>query len=57
MFDLLGDMARGVGRLVGSVVALPVAVVAESLNLTTEMVEEAINAGCETYEEIRDYFE
>lgn len=60
MFDLLGDMARGLGKVVGTatgvVIGLPLSVISETLGLTTEMVEEAMDAGCETYEEINDFW-
>ena len=60
MFDLLGDMAKGIGKVIGTatglVVGLPLSVVAETLGFTTKMVKEAMDAGCETYEEIRDFW-
>jgi len=61
MFDFLGDMARGVGNIigvaVGSVVGISSVVIATTLGITSEMVDEAREAGCETYEEIRDFFD
>lgn len=61
MFDFLDDMARGAGRIigvaVGSVVGISSVVIAGALGITTEMVDEAREAGCETYDEIRDFFE
>lgn len=57
IFGFLGDIAKGVGSIVGSIVAIPVAIVAETLGITVEMVKEAKEAGCETYEEIRDFFD
>ncbi len=61
MFDLLGDMAKGIGKIVGTatglVVGIPLKVISEALGFTTEMVKEAIDAGCETYEEIKDFWE
>jgi len=59
MFDFLGDLAKGVGKIVGTatglVIGLPLSVVAEALGITAAMVKEAMDAGCETYEEIRRY--
>jgi len=61
MFDLLDDMARGLGRIagiaIGSVVGISSVVIANTLGITVAMVEEAKEAGCETYEEIREFFE
>jgi hypothetical protein len=59
MFDLLGEMAKGIGKVVGTVtglvVGVPLAVIAETLGLTTKMVKEAMDAGWETYEEIKNF--
>lgn len=61
MFDFLGDLARGAGKLVGvtvgSVLGLSSVVIATTLGITIEMVDEARAAGCETYEEIREFFD
>lgn len=60
MFDFLGDMAKGVGRVVGTatglVVGIPIQVIAKALGLTAEMVKEAMDSGCETYEEIKEFW-
>lgn len=60
MFDFLGDMARGVGRVIGTatgvIIGVPISVISETLGITVEMVKEAKDSGCETYEEIRDYW-
>lgn len=60
MFDLLGDMAKGFGKIIGTatglVIGLPLSVIAETLGFTTEMVKEAMDAGCETYEEIKEFW-
>ena len=59
MFDLLGDLAKGVGKIVGAatgiVVGLPLTLIAETLGITVKMVKEAMDAGCETYEEIKNF--
>lgn len=61
MFDLLGDLANGLGKIVGTVTGsvigwLSASVVAGALGITVDMVKEATDAGCTTYEEIRDFF-
>ncbi|WP_417444635.1 hypothetical protein [Joostella sp.] len=59
MFGFISDLAKGIGEVVGTVtgiiVGVPLAVIAETLNITIDMVKEAKDAGCETYEEIRKY--
>ena len=37
--------------------AIPVAVIAETLGITKTMVQKALDAGCTTYEEIREFCE
>ena len=58
--DLLSDIAKGVGSIVGTVVGpivgVSVDVIAGALNITTDMVKAAKDAGCESYEEIRDFY-
>jgi len=55
MFGFLNDLAKAAGTVVGAVVGLPLAVIAEALGMTAEMVKEAMDSGCKTYEEIRKY--
>ena len=55
VFGIIRDIAGGVGEIVGSVVAIPTAIVAETLSIPVEMVKKAKEAGCETYQEIRDF--
>lgn len=61
MFDFLDDMARGVGKVIGvamgSVIGVSSVIIATTLGITSDMVDEAREAGCETYEEIRDFFD
>lgn len=52
MFDFIG---KAIGAVVGSVLGLGVAVVAEALDITESAAKEAMDAGCETYDEIRDF--
>jgi len=56
MLDFLKDIAKAAGSVAGVIIGIPIAVIAETLGITAEMVKEAKNAGCETYEEIRDYW-
>lgn len=60
MFDFLDDMAEGLGKILGTatglVIGIPVHVIAATLGITVTMVKEAMSAGCETYEEIRDFW-
>jgi hypothetical protein len=53
-FDELGKV---IGTVTGGILSIPIIVIAETLNITKEMVIEAKNAGCETYEEIKEFFE
>lgn len=60
MFGLLGDLAKGVGNIVGTItgtiIGVSTAVIAETLGITISMVEKAKEAGCESYEEIRNFY-
>lgn len=60
MFGFIKETIKGVANLAGSItgtiLAIPLAVVAETLDITVNMVKEAKDAGCETYEEVRRYF-
>lgn len=59
MFDFLNDMVRGAGKMIGTVtgtvLGVPLIVIAEALGMTTAMVKEAMDSGCKTYEEIRNF--
>lgn len=57
MFSILRDIGKMAGEIVGSVIAVPVAVIAETLSIPVAAVKEAMESGCETYEEIREYFD
>jgi len=60
MFDILGDIAKGVGQIVGTasgvILGVPLLTISKTLGITVDMVKEAKDAGCETYEEIKDFF-
>jgi hypothetical protein len=55
MFGLLNDMAETLGEAIGSVAAVPAALIAETLGVSATLVKSAKKAGCETTEEIRDW--
>ncbi len=52
LFDVAGKV---VGATVGTVIGLSAAVVAPVLGITISMAQSAIDAGCTTYDEIRDF--
>ena len=54
---ILDGLGKLVGTVVGTVVGVPLAVVGKALGITANMVKEAKDAGCETYEEIKDFFD
>lgn len=53
MFKELGNF---IGTLTGAVLGVPLAIIAETLQIPIEAVKAAKEAGCETYEEIREFF-
>lgn len=55
--DITGGLGKLIGTVVGTVVGVPLAIVAKTLGITVDMVEKAKDAGCETYEEIKDFFD
>jgi hypothetical protein len=61
MFDFLDDLAKGVGNIigtaVGSIAGISSVIIGTTLGITVDMVDEAINNGCTTYEEIKNYVE
>lgn len=52
MFKVLGEL---IGGTVGLVLGMSAAAIAEVLELPVAMVKEAREAGCKTYEEIREF--
>lgn len=52
LFDEIGSLF---GRVVGTAAGLALAPLAIVLDVTEEMVKEAIDAGCETVEEIKEF--
>lgn len=61
IFDLIKETAKLAGTIVGTVtgpiIGLTVKIIAETLNITEAMVQEAKRAGCESYEDIKEFFE
>lgn len=59
MFGILEDVAKGVGSVIGtvtgSVLGLSVSVISGALGITQSMAKEALDSGCKTYEEIKDF--
>lgn len=57
----LGDLAKGLGSIIGAatglVIGLPVKVIATTLGITADMVKKALNAGCESYEDIKKFYD
>lgn len=53
MFNLIGDLVGAAGNLVGSVVGLSVGVLAEALSIPARFIQEALDAGCESQEDVR----
>lgn len=55
MFGLIKDIAGFAGIVIGSVLGIPIAIIAKTLDITVESAKEAVDAGCTTYDEIREY--
>ena len=53
--DVVGSVASVAGAITGSVLGLSVGLISATLGITETMVREATNAGCKTYEEIKDF--
>ena len=57
MFGILKDIASIAGEITGNIIAIPTAIVAGTLSIPVAAVKAAKEAGCETYEEIREFFD
>jgi hypothetical protein len=55
VFGILKDMANIAGEVVGTVAGVPLALIAETLEVPLEFVKSAKDAGCETVDEIREW--
>lgn len=54
---MLGDIFGFVGRVVGTVCGVAIAPIAIALNVSTELVAEAVKAGCRTQKEVQEWIE
>jgi len=55
--DILKGAVGIVASVTGSIIGVSTSVIATTLGFTVEMVEEAIDSGCTTYEEIQKFIE
>ena len=59
IFGIIKDIAVGaagiVGAVTGPIIGLSVDVIAGTLNISVSMVQEALDAGCKSYEEIKNF--
>lgn len=55
IFSLIKTVTDTVGTIAGSIIGLSIAVIAETLGVAESAVERAKEAGCTTYEEIREF--
>ena len=55
MFDLLNDIAKGLGVVAGTVAGVSFGVMAAIIGVPVDFVKSAVAAGCETQEEIREW--
>jgi hypothetical protein len=55
MFGLLNGIVTIAGSIVGSVIGLSATIIAATLNITVDMAQDAVDAGCTTYAEIRNF--
>lgn len=53
--DIFKGIGWAIGSITGPIIGLSYDVIATTLGITVEMVIEAIKAGCETYEDIKDF--
>ena len=55
VFGILKDIANMAGEITGTIIGVPAAIIAETLEIPLEYVKAAKDAGCDTYEEIREW--
>lgn len=59
MFNFISDVVKVAGGIIGAVtgtiLGLGASAIGAALDITTAMAQEAIDAGCETYEEVRKF--
>ncbi len=56
LFEILNEAAKVVGAVTGTILGVSAAIIAEALGITESMVREAKRQGCETYQDIRDFY-
>lgn len=54
---MLKDIFGTIGKTVGVVTGIAVAPIAYTLDVSKHLVEQAIEAGCETEEEVKEWLE
>lgn len=54
---IFNDLAECVGSIVGTVLGIPLGIAASSLGVSEKMIQKAIDAGCETMEEVKDFLD
>lgn len=54
---MFNEMARFAGSVMGSVVGVTAVTIAAALSIPVAAVEAARSAGCNTYGEIKEYFD
>jgi hypothetical protein len=52
---LINEVTAPIGQVVGSVVGLSAGTIAATLSIPVTVVQEALDAGCASYEEIREH--
>lgn len=57
MFGILEDIADSIGKVVGTVCGIPIAALSVTLGVSQQAITTAVDAGCETVEEIKDFLE
>jgi hypothetical protein len=53
---MFGFIGKVIGTVTGGILGIASATIAAALGITEDMVDEAKEAGCETYEEIKEFF-
>jgi len=54
---LFDEIAEGIGQSIGIVCGVAIAPIAIALNVSATAVKEAVEAGCRTVDEIKDYLD
>jgi hypothetical protein len=53
--EIFNTAGKVIGAAVGTVVGLSAITIGTALGITTSMAQEALDAGCKTYEEIKNF--